>query len=98
MTCYLEIERHSGNERRVVGTDPAGSRVGIAEGACPGCGITPFRVVGAGLFRIPRGWKSGGKCVGCGDNVGWIVAEADTIFGAEEDRNVLEHGRARVYG
>lgn len=96
MSCFLEIERHSGNERRGVSTDPT-SQAGIAEGACPGCGITPFRVVGAGLFRIPRGWKSGGKCVACGDSVGWVFIEAQTIFGTEEDERVLRHGRARVY-
>lgn len=96
MSIYLEIQRHSGNERRAVVGDPT-SQAGIAEGACPGSGVSPFRVVGAGLFRITRGWKSGGKCCACGDSVGWIVAESDSLFGREEDENVLVRGRARVY-
>lgn len=98
MSVYLEIERHSGNERRGIKTDPGGSQAGLVEGACPGCGVEPFLVVGAGLIREGRNWKSGGKCCACHDNVGWIIAEPDTIFGAEEDRAVLVHGRARVYG
>ena len=96
MTVYREISRHSGDERRAI-TTGHNPQAGLAEGACPGCGVSPFLVVGAGLFRDGRRWKSAGKCVACGDNVGWIFAEADTIFGEEEDRAVIEHARGRVY-
>jgi hypothetical protein len=34
----------------------------------------------------------------CNDPVGWVYSERNTIFGVEEDRAVLEFGRARVYG
>ena len=96
MSIYLEIERHSGDERRDV-VSSQNAQVGIAAGTCPGCGVAPFRIVGAGLFREGYRWKSGGKCVACQDSVGWIYAEPDTIFGEEEDRAMLVHGRPRVY-
>lgn len=95
MTFHLEILRHSGPELRRV--DPAGE-VGIAAGPCPGCGVEPFAVVGGGLVRVDADtWRAEGHCQACGDPVGYLYARRDTLFGAEEDAAVLEHGRSRVY-
>ncbi len=99
--CWLEIERGvvvTRIERRAV--TPQGSR-GLVEGACPGCGITPFLVVGCDVPNDdPETRKSGGRCVACKDPVGYIYARGygSTIFGREEDDAVITHGRARVYG
>lgn len=95
MSYYLEINRSTGIERRDV--KPAG-HVGIASGECPGCGATPFCVQGSSPRRMPddRTIRSGGRCVSCGDAVGYLYAQPDTIFGLEEDERVM-HGRARVY-
>jgi len=92
----LEIQRLGGvDERRV---DP-GEIFGIAEGLCPGCGTTPFRVQGLGLEGdAEHGYRAGGVSVCCQQNVGWIYAVPETLFGSEEDRAVLSFGRARVYG
>ncbi|HEX6051790.1 MAG TPA: hypothetical protein VFZ21_21125 [Gemmatimonadaceae bacterium] len=95
-TCWLEINRADGSvERRDV--RPAGP-VGIAAGSCPGCCTKPFEVRGGGPQRLPddRTIRSGGRCVACGEAVGYLFAQPDTLFGLEEDERVL-HGRPRVY-
>lgn len=95
MAFTLEIQRRDGIERRNVRSL---GDVGEAEGACPGCLATPFLVVGGGMQNIDdRTVRANGRCQSCGDAVGYIYAERATIFGAEEDRAVLEMGRARVY-
>jgi hypothetical protein len=91
----LEIQRQSGIDVRSVTPDGG---AGIAEGACPGCNVRPFHVVGGGMRNIDdRTVRANGRCQSCGDAVGYIYAERATVFGAEEDRAVLEFGRARVY-
>jgi hypothetical protein len=96
MTCWLDIQRATGIDRREV---KPGGHIGTASGACPGCGIEPFHVQGSSPHRMPddRTIRSGGHCVTCGDAVGWLYAQPDTMFGLEEDERVL-NGRARVYG
>jgi hypothetical protein len=92
----LEIQRHSGNETRRV---TPGDGCGVVDGACPGCGAEPFRVLGCEIEPLSaRGFCSGGVSACCRQNVGYLRAEPETIFGTEEDRAVLEFGRARVYG
>jgi hypothetical protein len=91
VSAWLVIQRDTGEDRRSVDED------GIADGACPGCGTDPFAV----QTHPPEPYDShtvrgGGCCVRCGDAVGWVYADAPTIFGAEEDDAVL-HGRPRVY-
>lgn len=96
MKTYLEIQRQSGIDRRKIRPDGA---VGIADGECPGCGASPFLVRGGNLRRDVGShdrYQADGHSVCCGDPVGYLYAEVDTIFGAEEDERVL-HGRARVY-
>ncbi len=89
----LEIERLSGLDVRRVSHD------GIADGECPGCYAEPFKIEVRSCPTEHEGRKrTGGYCVACNDPVGWVYSEPDTIFGEEEDRAVLEHGRARVYG
>jgi hypothetical protein len=95
MASRLVIERFSGDEERRVSHD------GTVDGACPGCAAVPFMIVTPPLEDFEPGEKrAGGRCVVCNDPVGWVyVTERDgSIFGEEEDRNVLELGRARVYG
>jgi hypothetical protein len=91
----LEIERASGIDGRYV------SRDGTVEGACPGCGSNPFRIATHPAEDFGHGClRAGARCRACNDPVGWFYtqAKAPTIFGEEEDRNILQYGRARVYG
>ena len=94
MKVWLEIQRLSGIERRVV--KPEGTN-GIAEGACPGCGTAPFIIQGRGRHRHSRDtFRAAGTAICCGDSVGYIYAKTNTLFGLEEDEAVLR-GLARVY-
>lgn len=102
MTTWLEIQRVVSTERRNITPD---GRVGIVEGACPGCKAEPFRVQGRPVPQDdPKIVKAGGHCVDCGDAVGfvfWDRDEADrdeTLFGREEDDAMTKLARARVYG
>lgn len=93
---YLEIQRLSGIDRRDITVEEG---AGIATGTCPGCGCHPFVVAGHSVVQLGGGRsRSCGQCLSCADPAGHIYAEPDTIFGAEEDRVVLDFGRARVYG
>jgi hypothetical protein len=95
MAITLEIQRRDGIEQRNVRSLGGTAE---ADGACPGCNAVPFLVVGGGMQNIDdRTVRANGRCQSCGDAVGYIYAERATIFGAEEDRAVLEFGRARVY-
>lgn len=87
MSVRLEIERLSGIDHRHVSND------GVADGACPGCGVEPFRIV----TPPPEDGRAGGRCVACNDAVGWVYVTPDTIFGEEEDRNMIQMARGRVY-
>lgn len=91
---YLEIRRRSLIESRDV------SREGVVDGACPGCKAEPFYIHTHAPEIFKEGLRAGARCRGCKDPVGWFypLGKRDTLFGAEEDRNVLELGRARVYG
>ena len=92
MRVYLEIQRRSGIDRRNVTSD------GIADGACPGCGAVPFAIK-CSTPRIESDTRSvaNGRCADCNDPVGYVYVERSTIFGAEEDRAMLEMARCRVY-
>jgi hypothetical protein len=95
---WLEIQRASGETDKRSVSSEVGSLVATADGACPGCSAMPFLVKASGSHIHDRDTlRFGGVCAGCGDNVGWIYLTLDTIFGSEEDRAVLEFGRARVY-
>jgi hypothetical protein len=94
----LEIQRANGVDIRKVSPSTSEARYGCAEGACPGCGAIPFYVAGSGPTIHSRDtWRANGHAVCCGDPVGYLYAEVDTLFGTEEDRTMLEFGRARVY-
>jgi hypothetical protein len=96
--AWLEINRESGVDKRAVSAT-RGSPVGLADGACPGCGTVPFLIQGHGVEIHSRDvLKSPSTAKCCGDPVGYVYAQADTLFGLEEDFAVLVHGRARVYG
>lgn len=95
MKVTLSIQRLSGNETRAV---TPGDLFGTAEGRCPGCGSEPFHVVGTEIEKSEAGIVAGGVSVCCRQNVGYLYAEPETLFGTEEDRAVLSFGRARVYG
>ena len=94
MKVWLEVQRRSGIDKRNVRPD---GRVGIATGQCPACNVRPFRIMGGNLRRHDdRAYIANGRCVDCGEAVGYIYHRPSTIFGIEEDQRVL-HGRARVY-
>ncbi len=70
----------------------------IADGACPSCKASPFRVQGSGnhVAADDRAYEAHGQCLTCSAWVGTIRAEVSTIFGIREDQAVLQ-GRPRVY-
>jgi len=84
--------------RRKVSTPEAHADHAKVDGSCPRCGIEDFRVAGGN--RRPseddRAWEADGVCLACGQNVGLIRADTDTLFGVREDEAVL-NGRFRVY-
>lgn len=95
---WLEIQRTTGVDVRKI-TAERSSPVGVAEGACPGCGTTPFLVQGSGITIHSNDiGKAAGRAKCCGDPVGYIYVKVETLFGLEEDFAMLVHGRARVYG
>lgn len=96
MKFWLEIQRRGDViDRRAIIAAPI---VGTADGSCPGCGVTPFLVQGCNAGLIAAGlYRAGGYCRNCGDAVGYIFAEEQTVFGAEEDRAMSEFARCRVY-
>jgi len=47
----LEISRSTGIDVRQIRQSP-GTTVGVADGACPGCGTEPFLVQGGGATRF----------------------------------------------
>lgn len=96
MKLWLEIQRTSGIDHRDIKPDGV---VGVASGICPGCGTEPFLVQGHGRSRhgSAHTYRAGATAKCCGDSVGFIFAQPETLFGLEEDEAVL-NGRARVYG
>lgn len=96
MKFWLEIQRTSGIDRRDLKPE---NEIGVATGACPGCSATPFLVQGHGIEPMGGGiFRAAGTAKCCGDSVGYIFAEEETIFGAEEDRAMGVFARPRVYG
>jgi hypothetical protein len=59
--------------------------------ACPTCAVSPFRVAGKGKrpSKDDRAYEADGHCTKCGQHVGLIRAETDTLFGVREDAEVL---------
>lgn len=72
----------------------------IADGACPGCKTTSFRVAGCGKSIDPDHrldtYRADAVCIDCAGHVGIIRAKIDTLFGIEEDSRVFSMG-VRVY-
>ncbi len=78
---------------------PFGEHFARADGTCPACGARELRI--AGKNKRPsvddRAIIAEAFAVGCcGEEIGTIRAEPDTLFGVREDAAVL-NGRARVY-
>ncbi len=92
MKTYLEIQRATCVEKRAVDRD------GKVEGICPGCSADPFiiKATRPEIYDDTRS-RSQSRSVCCNEAVGYVYTTRSTIFGAEEDRAVLEFGRARVY-
>lgn len=92
---YLEIQTKRGIDTRSITPGP---KIGIAEGACPGCKTEPFRVHGGNRRAHSRDtWIADGRCVDCNDPVGYLYEKTATFFGVKEDENMLVNGRCRVY-
>lgn len=70
----------------------------IVDGACPACKVTPFKVAGfAGTMVTGHDtYTAPAACVACRGARGTLVAKVNTLFGIEEDINVM--ARCRVYG
>lgn len=84
---------------RAFAAPPAGSSAADVGGACPHCGTMPLRARGVGPQILgDRRYESAAHCADCDAHVGTLVATPATLFGIREDRAVIEHGRARIYG
>jgi len=97
---WLEIQFRDRSEEHEVRADPDNNQVGVVNRACPGCAAFPLLihasspVIAVGRPGVIQG-NGYTRC--CGDAVGYVYAKRETLFGLEEDRAVLEFGRARVY-
>ena len=70
----------------------------VVDGTCPHCNATPFKAAGVRGSRV-RGFDThtaDAGCVGCKVVTGQLVITVNTLFGIEEDEQVLR-GRCRVY-
>lgn len=65
---------------------------------CPACGTCPMFVKGTTGPRIKNNdtYVSDAVCTKCGDEVGELYAQVDTLFGIEEDERI-RNGRWRIY-
>jgi hypothetical protein len=81
MKTWLEINFADRIEKREVKEREA---TGEVTGACPGCKTAPFLILCHEPIRVDdRTIKAGAKCIGCGDNVGWVFHRPRTLFGLE---------------
>ena len=98
---WLEVHFTDRVEKREIRPDPDNAQLGVTDSACPNCTTSPL-VVRASSPTIDTNradtLRGNGYAVCCGDPVGYVYAQRQTIFGLEEDRDVLQFGRARVYG
>lgn len=96
MKVYLEI---GGARRDTVEAPRADAGHVVVAGECPDCKASPFKVAGvAGSMTHDHDtYRADARCIACDKGFGKLVVEVSTIFGIEEDRAVLVHGRARVY-
>ena len=69
----------------------------VVNGDCP-CGVTPFKVAGAGrrFSEDDRAYEADGVALCCDKYVGVIRVETGTLFGVREDEAVSRCG-ARIY-
>lgn len=87
------------DERTLVATLPFPMAEHVeVQTTCPHCQDTPLLVSGkAGTGEsTERQQTQDAICRGCGEIVGEIKVEFDTLFGITEDRRVL-HGACKVY-
>ena len=86
----MKIELLTETEARAVATPDRFATEAIADGACPACGIEPFRVVGSGIRIVDdRYYEAHGFCLACMAEVGTIRADPGTLFGLADDQAVL---------
>ena len=99
----IELRMCGGAEVRPVKPPPRDEMWAIAEGACPYCKASPFRIGGKGK-HIAAGneghntYVARAECANpeCNREVGVLAAKVSTIFGLEEDERVTA-GPWRVY-
>ena len=101
MRQWLEIQFSDRIESHAVRADAGSPTLGIVDCACPGCAAFPL-VIRASAPRDATDRadtiEGNGHAACCGDPVGYVYAQRETLFGDEEDREVLIFSRARVYG
>jgi hypothetical protein len=101
MKQWLEIQFADRVEKHELRADPENRGLGIVNRGCPGCHAFPL-VLTASSPTIAHGkpdtMRANGHTKCCGDPVGYVYQQQDSLFGLEEDRAVLQFGRARVYG
>ena len=78
-------------ERRKVDLPYDGAPHAIAQGTCPHCSKSPFRVAGGNMRdHSEHGVKvSDGACADCRKPIGQLFAKTVTLFGHDEDQRVL---------
>lgn len=98
---WLEIQFVDRTEEHEVRADPDNNQLGVTNCSCPNCTLFPLVIrASSPVIAVgkPDTIQGNGYAVCCGDPVGHVYAKRQTLFGLEEDRAVLEFGRARVYG
>ena len=100
MKQWLEIQFANRTEKHELRADPDNREIGIVNRGCPGCHAFPLALV-ASSPQIAHGktdtLRANGHTKCCGDQVGYVYQQQETLFGLEEDQAVLRFGRARVY-
>lgn len=88
-----------GQARRKVTLPSQDALTATPEGACPGCGTSPFQVQGMG--RRPssddRAWEADAQALCCKKLVGVLRLDVNTLFGVREDEAVFRQAGVRIY-
>jgi hypothetical protein len=96
----ITVTNHDGEvlrEERVTWAQVASfDAIAISKMVCSEC-RNDLAVCGANVSDDGHTMTGRAECVHCRHHVGTIRVDRDTVFGAEEDRAVLQ-GRPRVYG
>lgn len=97
----MKITLHTTDAQRLKMREPY-VKAAYVEGregtACPHCKASPIRARSNEHIVVhDREVHGSAYCMNCEETVGKLVVKMNTLFGLEEDRRVMIHGRCRVY-